>query len=108
MKSSPFRKNDHLLSSENAALVIIDYQTPQVFSTVTMDRQLMIKNMRALIKAAKTFKIPIILSTVNHTNGRNPDTIPQLKELLEGVPTIDRTSINSWEDADFVAAVKAT
>jgi nicotinamidase-related amidase len=27
--------------------------------------------------------------------------------LLEASPAIDRTSINSWEDADFVAAVRA-
>ncbi|WP_374029080.1 hydrolase [Bdellovibrio bacteriovorus] len=110
MKSTPIRDqvNDHLLTPKNAALVIIDYQPPQIFTTVSMDRQLLIDNMRALIKTAQNFKLPIVLSTVNHTNGRNPDTIPQLKELLEGVPSIDRTSINSWEDEEFVKAVKAT
>lgn len=110
MKSTPIRDQtkDHLLTPQNAALVIIDYQPPQIFTTLSMDRQLMINNMRALIQTAKNFKLPIILSTVNNTNGRNPDTIPQLKELLEGVPTIDRTSINSWEDEEFVKAVKAT
>lgn len=110
MKSTPIRDQakDHLLTPKNAALIIIDYQPPQVFTTVSMDRQLMIDNMRALIKTAQNFKLPIILSTVNNTNGRNPDTIPQLKELLQDVPTIDRTSINSWEDEEFVKAVKAT
>lgn len=110
MKSTPIRDqvNDHLLTPQNAVLIIIDYQPPQIFTTLSMDRQLLIDNMRALIQTAKNFKLPIILSTVNNTNGRNPDTIPQLKELLEDVPTIDRTSINSWEDEEFVKAVKAT
>ncbi|MNJ96764.1 Isochorismatase family protein [compost metagenome] len=110
MKSTPIRDQikDHLLTPKNSALVIIDYQPPQIFTTLSMDRQLMIDNMKALIKTAKNFQLPIILTTVNHTNGRNPDTIPQLKELLDGVPSIDRTSINSWEDEEFVKAVKAT
>ncbi|MFS4459249.1 hydrolase [Bdellovibrio sp. HCB2-146] len=110
MKSTPVRDpaNDHLLTPQNCALIIIDYQPPQVFTTVSMDRQVMIDNMRALISTAKNFKLPIILSTVNNSNGRNPDTIPQLKEVLGDIPTIDRTSINSWEDEEFVRAVKAT
>lgn len=110
MASMPIRDqiNDHLLTPKNAALIIIDYQPPQLFTTASMDRQVMIENMKALIKTAKNFQLPIILSTVNNSNGRNPDTIPQLKELLEGVPSIDRTNINSWEDVEFVKAVKAT
>ncbi|WP_374076954.1 hydrolase [Bdellovibrio bacteriovorus] len=110
MKTTPIRDQvkDHLLTPKNSALVIIDYQPPQIFTTLSMDRQTMIHNMRALIKTAKAFELPIILSTVNSTNGRNPDTIPQLKELLQGVPAIDRTTINSWEDEEFHQAVKNT
>jgi nicotinamidase-related amidase len=52
--------------------------------------------------------LPIVVSTVNVRTGVNADTIPQLRQHLKGVPSIDRTQINSWEDADFVAAVKAT
>lgn len=110
MKSTPVRDQvkDHLLTPKNAVLVIIDYQPPQIITTVSMDRQTLIGNMRALIKTAKAFDVPIVLSTVNTTNGRNPDTIPQLKELLAGVPSIDRTSINAWEDEEFYQAIKAT
>lgn len=109
MNSTPVRDQvrDHLLTPKNSVLVIIDYQPPQIITTQSIDHQTLITNMRALIKTAKAFNLPIILSTVNTTNGKNPDTIPQLKELLDGVPSIDRTTINSWEDEEFRKAIKA-
>jgi nicotinamidase-related amidase len=69
---------------------------------------MLINNVVALAKTAKLYELPIILSTVNVSNGVNEDTIPQLASVLKGVKPIDRTSINSWEDQDFVDAVKAT
>ena len=49
-----------------------------------------------------------MLATVNVSTGRNQPTIRQIIEVLGDAPIIDRTSINAWEDQDFVAAVKAT
>lgn len=57
---------------------------------------------------AKVYNLPIVLSTVNVKTGFNKETIPQLKRELEGVPSYDRTTINSWEDKEFLEAVKAT
>ena len=110
MKSTPIRKpeNDIMLAPGNAALILIDYQPPQVSTVESMDRFLLINNVVALAKTAKLYDLPIILSTVNVSNGVNEDTIPQLAEVLQGVKSIDRSSINSWEDQDFVEAVKAT
>ncbi len=110
MKSTPIRKpeNDIMLAPGNAALILIDYQPPQVSTVESMDKLMLINNVVALVKTAKLHKLPIILSTVNVSNGVNEDTSPQLAELLKGVKSIDRTSINSWEDQDFVDAVKAT
>ncbi len=110
MKSTPIRdpKKDIMLAPGNTALILIDYQPPQVSTVESMDRLMLINNVVALAKTAKLHGLPIILSTVNVTNGVNEDTIPQLAEVLKGVKPIDRTSINSWEDQDFVDAVKAT
>ncbi len=110
MKSTPIRKpeKDILLAPGNAALILIDYQPPQVSTVESMDRLMLINNVVALAKTAKLHNLPIILSTVNVSNGVNEDTIPQLASVLKGVKSIDRTSINSWEDQDFVAAVKAS
>lgn len=110
MKSTPIRKpeQDIMLAPGNAAVIFIDYQPPQVSTVESMDRLMLINNVVALGKTAKLYDLPIILSTVNVSNGVNEDTIPQLAGVLKGVKPIDRTSINSWEDQEFVDAVKAT
>jgi nicotinamidase-related amidase len=110
MASLPIRdqKKDHLLTPENATLIIIDYQPVQVNSIASMDRQLLLNNIAGTASAAKLFKVPIVLSTVNVKTGFNKETVPQLKKHLNGVASYDRTSINAWEDKEFVEAVKAT
>ena len=110
MASEPIRDpaKDNLLTPKNAAFVIIDYQPVQVNSIASMDRQLLINNIVGASKAAMAYGLPIVHSTVNVKSGLNKPPIPQLRKALEGVPTYDRTTINSWEDVEFRAAVKAT
>ena len=67
----------------------------------------MLKNAVTTVKLARTFGLPIVHSTVNVASGRQKPTVPELVEVLGGAAAIDRTSINSWEDAEFVAAVRA-
>jgi nicotinamidase-related amidase len=98
-------KKDHLLTPQNSAIVIIDYQPVQVGSINSMPRDQLITNMIALAKIASGYKIPVVLSTVNGPRG---DTIKVLREALPpGTKTYDRTAINAWEDREFVEAVKA-
>ena len=52
--------------------------------------------------------MPVVLSTVNVKTGANEPTIHQLADVLDGIEALDRTTINAWEDAAFVSAVKAT
>ncbi|MDB4912284.1 MAG: hydrolase [Gemmatimonadetes bacterium] len=99
---------DHLITPDNAALLVIDYQPSQVGAVRSMDHQLLLKNVMSTVKTAKAFGLPIVHSTVNVTSGGQKPTVPELAELLDGNAPIDRTSINSWEDADFVAAVRNT
>jgi len=99
---------DPLLTPQNAALVIIDYQPVQVTSIASMDRRALVTNIVAVARTANLYGLPIVLSTVNVQTGRNAPTIHQLREVLPDVQAIDRTSINAWEDVDFVAAVEAT
>jgi nicotinamidase-related amidase len=98
---------DHLLTPQNAALVLIDYQDAQI-NSIPVDPDTYIPNVVALAKAGMLYELPIVLSTINHGNGVNGDTIPQLREVLADVPSYDRTSINAWEDEEFVEAVRAT
>jgi nicotinamidase-related amidase len=100
---------DHMLTPQNAALLIIDFQPVQVHSLASgIDKRLLVANITAVARTAKLYGLPIVLSTVNVSTGRNEPTIHQLTEVLGDVEAIDRTAINAWEDTDFVAAVKAT
>ncbi len=110
MPSEPIRDpvKDHLLTPKNAALILIDYQPVQVNSIASMDRQLLIMNIVGVAKIGLAYGLPIIHSTVNVKTGLNKPPIPELRKVLKDVPTYDRTSINSWEDVEFVKAVKAT
>ncbi|MEA2532532.1 MAG: hypothetical protein QOJ93_343 [Actinomycetota bacterium] len=96
---------DHLLTPQNAALVVIDYQPSQVQTVTSMDRERMIDNIVSVARLAKTFDLPVVLSTVNVADGQ-PPTIPELKAALPDSVEIDRTEINPWENVDFRAAVE--
>jgi nicotinamidase-related amidase len=110
MTSQPIRDPaaDHLLTPQNSVLLIIDYQPVQVASIASMDRRALVENAVAVAKAARLYGVPVVLSTVNVKTGRNAPTIPQLQEVLKETDALDRTSINAWEDEEFVNAVKAT
>ena len=99
---------DHLLTPQNAALVIIDFQPVQVGSIQSRPKRELVANITALARIGKLYGLPVVLSTVNVKTGRNQPTIHQIVEVLNEVHPIDRTSINAWEDEDFVRAVKAT
>lgn len=99
---------DHLLTPQNSAFIVIDYQPVQVNSIASMDRQLLINNIVGAAKAAVVYGLPVIHSTVNVQTGLNKPPIPQLRKVLGDYPTIDRTTINSWEDVEFRQAVEAT
>jgi nicotinamidase-related amidase len=99
---------DQLLTPQNSTLIIIDYQPVQVTSVASMDRQKLVSNIVAVARTAKLYGLPIVLSTVNVKTGKNQPTIHQLQEILPGVESFDRTTINAWEDVEFNKAVKAT
>src|SRR5450755_3782184 len=110
MSSAPIRDQlgDHLITPQNAALVLIDYQPSQFATVRSMEPDLLLKNIVSTIKTARAFGLPIVHSTVNVESGQQQPTVPELAELLEDSPAPDRTTVNSWEDTDSVQAVRAT
>ena len=110
MSSEPIRDpvKDHLLTPQNSALIVIDYQPVQVNSIASMERQRLVSNILRASKAAITYGLPIVHSTVNVKTGINKPAIAPLRKLLDKVPTYDRTTINAWEDIEFRKAVEAT
>ena len=110
MTSEPIRDPiaDHLLTPQNAALVVVDYQPSQVQAVTSMDHDLLIQNAVSTVRTIKAFNVPVVHSTVNVATGQVGGTLPELAELLGDDPPIDRTTVNSWEDIEFLQAVRAT
>ncbi|WP_225047559.1 hydrolase [Lacticaseibacillus kribbianus] len=107
MTSLPRRdpSTDPLLTPENSALLVIDYQPTQIESIQSMPHPQLLQNVALTIRLARLYEVPIVLSTVNVATGRNQDTVPALRRLMPDVPSLDRTSINAWQDREFLAAV---
>ncbi len=109
MTSAPVRDplGDHLLTPENAAFLFIDYQPSQLATARSMDPALLVKNAVSTVRTIKTFGVPVVHSTVNVASGQGP-TLPELADLLTDDKPLDRTTVNSWEDIEFVEAVHTT
>jgi len=98
---------DHLLTPGNAAFLFIDYQPAQLAAVRSMDHALLMKNAVSTVKTIKTFGVPVVHSTVNVASGQGA-TLPELAGLITQDKPLDRTTVNSWEDIEFLQAVHAT
>lgn len=96
-----------LLTPQNCAVIFIDHQPQMVFGVLSIDRQTLVNNVVGLARAAKTFEVPTVLTTVAAQEFSGP-IIPQLGEVFPDHTPIDRSTVNAWEDEKFIAAVKAT
>jgi nicotinamidase-related amidase len=94
---------------EDSALVLIDYQK-EMFEGVRSETgaALIDLNVRLLIKAAKAFNMPVVLSTVGVEMGVNGPTRASILAELPDAQVIDRSSMNAWEDQAFHEAVQKT
>jgi hypothetical protein len=66
----------HLLTPENAALLLTDYQPSQLAWVRSMDRALLVKNVVSTVRTSKTFEVPVMHSTVNVASGRDSGRSP--------------------------------
>ena len=94
-----------LLAPRDCAVALIDFQ-PAMFAGVhSHDRTTIVQNVQILAKAAKLFRVPTILSTVA-AQSFSGAMIPEVTGIFPGQQPIDRTSINSWLDSNFKAAIE--
>ncbi|CAI0767141.1 hydrolase [Serratia proteamaculans] len=96
-----------LLDKDNSALIFIDHQPQMSFGVANIDRQLLKNNVVGLAKAGKIFNVPTIFTSVE-TESFSGYIWPELLAVHPEITPIERTSMNSWEDAAFVKAVEAT
>lgn len=102
-----FNGKTDLLTADNSAIILVDHQPQMLFGVQSADRQTIINNTVGLAKTAKVFNAPIILTTVAAESFSGP-LHPQIQEVFPDHKPIDRTTMNSWEDDNFLAAVKKT
>ena len=101
------RSEKGLLTPDNCVLTMIDLQPQMLFGTASHDRQSIINNNVLLAKAAKVFGVPVVLTTVE-TRSFSGNMWPQIVAVYPDAPVIERSSMNSWDDANFVAAIEKT
>jgi nicotinamidase-related amidase len=99
------RSEKGLLTPDNCVVTLIDLQPQMLFGVANFDRQTIINNNVALTKAARVFDVPVILSTVE-TKVFSGNMWPQIQAVFPKQTPIERTSMNSWDDQNFVAAVQ--
>lgn len=100
-------ERDPLLTPRNAVLALIDYQPEQYAGVRSIDANELLVNVTTLGRIATAFELPVVLSTVYVRHGMS-GTNPELRDALPGVSELDRTTLNSWEDPEFRAAVVRT
>jgi len=95
------------LTSENAALVLVDHQVGLMTGVRDYSTGELKHNVVALAKAAKSLKLPIVVTTTARDSMWGP-TFPELVEALPGIEIINRSSVNAFDDARVASAILAT
>ena len=101
------RSEKGLLTPDNCVIALIDHQPQMMFGVAGVDRESIINHTVALGKAARVFDVPVVLTTVE-TKSFSGNLWPQIRAVFPEQPAIERSSMNAWDDKNFVAAIKAT
>ena len=103
--SRPKLSEKGLLTPDTCVLTLIDLQPQMLFGVSNFDRQTIINNNVAISKAARVFGVPVILSTVE-TKAFSGNLWPQVQAIFPAQVPIERSSMNAWDDKNFVAAIE--
>jgi nicotinamidase-related amidase len=95
-----------VLTPHNSQLIFIDQQPQMAFGVQSIDRQTLKNNVVGLAKAAKVFNIPTTITTVESTSFSG-HTYPELLDVFPNQKTLERTSMNSWDDQKVRDALAA-
>ncbi len=99
------KPSPRLLTPDNATLLLIDHQPQMAFATASIDMVELRNNVTGLAKAARAFNVPTILTTVAEKSFSGP-LFPELQAVFPNQKPIDRTTMNTWEDARVVKKVE--
>lgn len=95
-----------LLDKDNHILVMIDHQSQMAFATKSIDMVQLRNNSALVAQAAKDFGVSTILTTVAEKSFSGP-IFPEIHAVFPEAEVIDRTTMNTWEDARIAERVNA-
>jgi nicotinamidase-related amidase len=95
-----------LLTPKDHALILIDFQSQMSFATHSIDAITLRNNAALVARAAASFNVPTILTTVAEKSFSGP-MFAEVTDPFPGQKLLDRTSMNSWEDAGVIKQVNA-
>ncbi|MBD2749385.1 hydrolase [Microvirga sp. BT688] len=93
-----------LVSPTDHALILIDFQSQMSFATKSIDAVNLRNNAALISEAAAGFKVPTILTTVAEKSFSGP-MFSEITDAFPGQKLLDRTSMNTWEDAAVIDEV---
>jgi len=93
-----------LLTPTDHTLVMIDFQSQMAFATHSIDAVNLRNNAALVAQAAAGFKVSTILTTVAEKSFSGP-MFSEITDAFPGQKMLDRTSMNTWEDAAVIERV---
>lgn len=103
IKASP-TPGSSLVSPTDHTLILIDFQSQMSFATKSIDAVNLRNNAALISEAAAGFKVPTILTTVAEKSFSGP-MFSEITDAFPGQKLLDRTSMNTWEDAAVIEEV---
>ncbi len=93
-----------LLTPSDHTLVMIDFQSQMSFATKSIDAVMLRNNAALVSEAAAGFGVSTILTTVAEKSFSGP-MFEEITRAFPGKALLDRTSMNTWEDAGVIAEI---
>lgn len=100
------KPSPELLSPDNHALVLIDFEGQMAFATSNIDIVRLRNNAAIITGASKIFNVPTVVTTVAERSFSGP-VFPEIMEFYPVTTSnyIDRSTMNTWEDLNAYKAI---
>jgi nicotinamidase-related amidase len=95
-----------LLTPKDHTLIMIDFQSQMVFATGSIDAINLRNNAGLVAQSAAGFGVSTVLTTVAAKSFSGP-IFDEISKAMPAETVLDRTSMNTWEDAAVIARVNA-
>ena len=105
IKATP-TPGSQLISPHDHTLIMIDHQSQMAFATHSIDAVTLRSNAALVANAAAGFGVSTVVTSVAEKSFSGP-IFDEIKAAFPRLEVSDRTSMNTWEDANVIARVNA-